>query len=77
MEILHECSMQLTDGKKTFMAMYTLDGTLIKDLMKISDTEKILLVSETIPNQEEYEDGLEQAFVTGVDPKYKSRIKIE
>lgn len=50
--------------------MYTFDGILIKDLMKIPKDEKILLVSDHIPNLEEYEDGLEQAFVTGVDPKY-------
>lgn len=77
MEVLHECSIHLTNGNKTFLAMYTLDGILIKDLMKIPESEKILLVSETIPNLDEYEDGLEKAFVTGVDPKFKQKTKVQ
>lgn len=46
MEVLQECSSQLTKGQKNFQCMYTFDGQVIKDLSQIPLDCQLLLVSE-------------------------------
>ena len=52
--------------------MFTLDGKVITDLELIPKDCKLLLVSDKLEIEEDLDaqDGLEKAFVTGVDPKY-------
>jgi hypothetical protein len=77
LEVLQECSDTIGRKKKTYQCLYTLDGTVITDLDKIPLNCKLLLVSETLPQAEEQEDGLEKAFVTGIDPKFTKKSNID
>lgn len=74
MEVFQECSNLFTDGKKIYHSMFTFDGMYIPSLESIPKDCKLILVSEKPPPvNADYEDGLEKAFVTGVDPQ-KPRV---
>ena len=49
MEVLQRCSSYLSNGKKQFKSIYTMDGSFIKDLDDIPLNAKIVLVSEKPP----------------------------
>lgn len=46
MELLDKVSRKLYGGKKTYLSLYTFDGTLINTLEDVPDDCQILLVSE-------------------------------
>jgi|DEB0MinimDraft_12_1074336.scaffolds.fasta_scaffold133386_2 hypothetical protein len=57
--------------------MYTFDGQLIPSLELIPRDCKIILVSEKSIDEADFgEDGLEKAFVTGVDPKFVAQVQL-
>ena len=53
MEVLQRCSSYLSNGKKQFKSIYTMDGSFIKDLDDIPLGVKIVLVSEKPPPKEQ------------------------
>ena len=77
MEVLHECSLRFSNGEKIYHTMFTFDGQYIPHLEVIPHDCKIILVSEKkIEDVVFAEDGLEKAFVTGVDPQYIAPVSL-
>ena len=71
MELLQECSNRLTNGNTTFNSMFTFEGKHIPSIYEIPKDCKLILLSEKVVETER-EDGLEKAFVTGVDPEMQA-----